>query len=378
MTEKKLSSNEIKQKNRQMIYRYIRKNDSVSKQDIVLGLQLSLPTVTQNLQYLVMNNLIDTSQKIKNTGGRNATAYTYMKQAKMAIGVYLTTNHIGAVAVDLSGNVVKMVKERVRFNLDDDGYLKKLGQAVEQVKEDAGLLDENLLGVGIAVPGLVSEDGERVTYGLTLNFTGKTREQIAKYIPYRNRLFHDSSVAGYAEVWIDPDVHNAFYIGLNNSIGGSIIIDREIYEGNNHRGGEIGHVLAVPEGGKRCYCGRYGCLDTVCQAGNLDCYTEGDLGEFFRLLREGDATAKKLWDRYLEYLAAAINDIRMLFDSVIIIGGYVGAYIGEYMDDLYRRVDARNSYGDRAQNYLIPCKYKVEVAAAGAALFYIDDFIDHI
>jgi len=375
---KKISSTEIKLKNRQMIYRYIRSQDSVSKQDIVVGLQLSLPTVTQNLQYLEEQGLVDTSKKIKYTGGRNATAYTYIKNAKMAIGVYTTGNHINAVAVDLSGNVVEMIRERIEFNLDDENYLKKLGEMVEQVKVNAGIADENLLGVGISVPSLVSDDGEQVIYGLTLNFTGKTRAQIAKYIPYDNRLFHDSYAAGYAEIWIDHRVRNAFYISLSNSVGGSVVIDNEIYEGNTHKGGEIGHMVVVPDGGKQCYCGQYGCFDTVCNTGNLDHYTNGNLEEFFRLLKEGDVTAQKLWDKYLDDLALAIHNVRMLFDNVVILGGYVGANIEEYMETLYKRVDKLNPFDDKASDYLIPCKYKVEATAAGAAILYINKFINTI
>jgi len=378
MNEKKLSSIEIKLVNRQMIYRYIRNNDSVSKQDIVIGLQLSLPTVTQNLQYLEEQGLIDTSMKIKHTGGRNATAYTYIKDAKRAIGVYTTAHHINAVAVNLSGNVIEVAKERIEFNLNDEAYLQKIGEVVEAVKQKAGIGDEDLLGVGISVPGLVSEDGEDVIYGSTLNFTGKTKEEIAKYIPYENRLFHDSFAAGYAEAWIDPRVRNAFYISLSSSVGGSVVIDKSIYEGNSHKGGEIGHMVVIPEGGRQCYCGKYGCFDTVCHAGNLDQYTDGNLEEFFMLLKNGDETAKELWDKYLDNLAPAIHNIRMLFDSVVILGGYIGANIEPYMEELYKRVDARNPFGDKAGNYLISCKYKVEATAAGAALFYIENFIDNI
>ena len=98
-----MSSNEIKIKNRQRIYDYIRRNESVSKQDLVVALELSLPTVTQNLEYLKRTSLIDSSKKITNTGGRNATAFTYLKKAKMAIGIYITAHHMNGVAVDLSG-----------------------------------------------------------------------------------------------------------------------------------------------------------------------------------------------------------------------------------------------------------------------------------
>ncbi|WP_230399442.1 ROK family protein [Novisyntrophococcus fermenticellae] len=378
MSKEKISPNEIKLKNRQLIYQYVRKNNSVSKQDIVVALQLSLPTVTQNLDYLEKQKLIDTSCKIKNTGGRNATAFTYIKNAKMAIGVYSTVNHINAVAVDLSGMVTGVVKEKRRFNLDDDEYLKRIGEAVEEVKKQANILDEDLLGVGIAVPGLVSDDGETVLYGMTLNFTGKTREEIAKHIPYNSRLVHDSYAAGYAEIWNDHRVKNGFYISLSNSVGGSVIINQSIYEGDTQKGGEIGHMLVVPKGGKRCYCGRTGCFDTVCSACMLDQYTDGNLEKFFVLLKEGDKTAAQLWDEYLDYLAIAVYNMRILFDGVIIVGGYVGAYIGDYMEDLCDRVDQYNPFSDSARDYLIQCRYKREATAAGAAIFFIDDFLNSI
>jgi predicted NBD/HSP70 family sugar kinase len=371
-------STEIKIQNRQLIYHFIRNNEPVSKQDIVVGLGLSLPTVTQNLLFLEEHNLIDTSKTKINTGGRNATAYYYKRNGKLAIGIYITGNHLTAVCVDLSGAVVHMKRERIIFNLSDDNYLRKIGELIEKIKHDAQLCDENLLGVGIAVPSLISDDGEQVIYGLTHNFTGKTRKEIAKYIPYRNKMFHDSYVAGFAEVWIDSCIQNAVYISLNNSIGGSIIIGNRIYSGDTNRSGEIGHLTIVPKGGKTCYCKRQGCFDTVCNAGILDSYTDGNLAEFFHLLKEKDKKAHDIWSHYLDDLSLAIHNIRMLFDCSIILGGDVGAYIEDYIEELCALVDERNCFGDTAKNYVIPCKYKVEATAAGAAIQLIDEFFKNI
>lgn len=362
----------------QQIYHYIRTHKSVSKQDIVLGLKFSLPTITQKLQYLEQMNLIDTSKKIQNTGGRNATAYSYVKNARVAIGMYLTGHHINCVAVNLSGDVINRVRIEREFNLSDDSYLKEIGETVRNVKEEAGISDEALLGVGISVPGIISEDGEVVEYGLTLNFSGWTRAQIAKYIPYKNRLFHDSITAGYAEVWIDHELCNAFYLSLSNSVGGAAVINNQIFEGNTQKSGEVGHMTVVPENGERCYCGGHGCFDTVCRSTNLDQYAGGNLKQFFTLLREKDGGAVKLWNKYLDNLALGIHNVRILFDSDIIIGGYVGAYIEEHMDELCEKVDARETFGDRAGDYIFPCKYKIESAAAGAAIHFIDEFFDTI
>ena len=120
------------------------------------------------------------------------------------------------------------------------------------------------------------------------------------------------------------------------------------------------------------------CFDTVCRAGKLTDYTDGNVEAFFGALEEGDVTAKRLWDEYLGHLTTAIHNVRMLFDGRVILGGYVGAYVGKYMEEICRRVDERNPFGDRARDYLVECRYKVEASAAGAALFYIDEFLDNI
>jgi len=376
---KKSASSEIKMNNRKTIYRFIKDRGFVTKQDIVVGLGLSLPTVTQNLQYLEGQGLIDGSTKISNTGGRNATAYSCITEAKIAFGVYLTANHISVVAVDLQGNILSMLKEQITFNLDDEDYLRKLGQMVVELKESV-LGSGEPLGVGLAVPGLVSEDGETVIYGFTFDFTGKTKAEIAKYIPYETKMFHDSFVAGYAEVWVAKEVQNAFHISLNYSVGGVVITKRKVYAGNTEKSGEIGHMTIFPKGGKQCYCGQYGCYDTLGHAGNLDVHTNGDLELFFKLLKEGDSQVKKVWDEYLDYLAVAINNIRVLFDCDIILGGYVGTYIEEYMDDIRERVNNRNPFSktDHAKDYLLPCKYKREATAAGAAIVVVSEFLDNI
>ena len=375
---KSRSTADIKAQNRQLIYHFVRDNEPVSKQDIVVRLELSLPTVTQNLQYLEKQNLLKKSKSKINTGGRSAAAYSYRKKAKMALGVYITGNHLTAVCVDLSGNVILSRRTRIKFDLNNDAYLRKIGELVEEIKEEAKLTDDRLLGVGVAVPSLVSDDGEQVIYGLTHNFTGKTRAEITRYIPYRTKMFHDSYVAGFAEVWSRRSVRNAVYINLNNTIGGSIIIDNHIYSGDNNRSGEIGHMIIHPASQTKCYCGQTGCLETVCNAGILDSHTDGNLAEFFRLLDSGTPAIMEVWDQYLENLALAIHNTRMLLDAPIILGGYVGAHMEEHMEELYAKVDQKDCFGDSSRDYVFPCKYKIEATAAGAALQLVDEFLKSI
>lgn len=66
----------------------------------------------------------------------------------------------------------------------------------------------------------------------------------------------------------------------------------------------------------------------------------------------------------------------MLLDCTIIIGGYIGTYIGEYMGDLHRRIDKLSIFTPDSTRYVVPCKYKKEATAAGAAIQIIEGYIN--
>ncbi|MFV0363646.1 MAG: ROK family protein [Suipraeoptans sp.] len=345
------------------IYQYIRHKQVVSKQDIVVGLNLSLPTVTKNLGYLQELKLIDTSSKITNTGGRNATAYIYLERARAAIGIYLTKSHINGVAVDLSGRIIDAYSLRKPLDLNDDVYLQKIGEVVKRIKKNTGVAITDILGVGIAVQGFISDDGEYIVMSSVSDIGNQTREQIAKYIPFETHIYHDARMGGYAEVWDDDNIRNAFYISLNEGVGGTIIVDNNIDAVAGKKSGEVGNMLI--EGGS---------VNELCNFTNLSSYTGGDLDLFFMRLEAKDAGAKKLWDTYLSNLAIVVHNIRMIFDEPIILGGAVGAYMEGYMDELANIINAKNPFGDDAERYIIPCKYKKETVAVGAAITNIERF----
>lgn len=367
------ANEEIKRYNRSSIYAALREHGPLSRQDLVRELQLSLPTVTQNLANLQDEGLIDGSGFLGNTGGRRAKTYSVVADARTAIGLDVTRNHITSVAVDLNGSVIARLRVRVPFSRTP-AYYERLGQIVRTTVENAGLDERAILGVGIGVPGLITPDNQRVFYGKILNFTDATCEEFSQDIPFRSALFNDANAAGFAETWMNRDLDNAFYIMLSNNVGGAVYINRQPYVGENIRGGEVGHITIEP-GGRPCYCGARGCVDAYCAATVLSALTDGNLAEFFALLKCGDQRAHALWDKYLHDLAQTVVDLRLLFDCNIILGGYVGGYIEDYLDDL--KALAKTSFEDNA-DYLIPCRCKNEAIAVGAALHFISEFIESV
>ena len=165
-------------------------------------------------------------------------------------------------------------------------------------------------------------------------------------------------------------------MSLSNSVGGAILNAGELYTGSNLRAGEFGHNTLIP-GGRRCYCGKEGCLDAYCSAKVLSNHTNGNLLEFFDQLRAGNPEMQKIWQEYLRYLAVAINNLRMSFDCDVMAGGYVGAFLEEFGAPLRGMLEGRNTFQQDASYFKI-CRYQVEAAAVGAALLQIEEFIQSL
>lgn len=372
MPEKQTANTEIKRINRKRIYQLLREKSELSRQDIVVDLRLCLPTVTQNLLELQAEGLLSESGSVGNTGGRRAKTYSVVNNARLAIGLDITRRHITVVAVDLSGNVVNRIRIRQDFE-QAKPYYKKLGTLVEEIISSAQIDQSKLLGVGIAVPGLITEDNRTVFYGKILDFTGLTCSEFSQFIPNKSAFYNDANAAGFAEIWANKSINNAFYLMLSNNIGGSVLIGNQLYPGENIRSGEVGHITIVPDG-RPCYCGQKGCVDPYCAATVLSDLTDGNLEQFFQLLRDGSPAAIKAWKEYLHYLAITVNNLRMLFDCRIILGGYVGAYMDDYINDFKKLAASRNTF-EKTADYVQACRYKTESIAAGAALHFIDSFI---
>ena len=363
---------DIKTDNRKRIYYYLREQGQATKQEIAYNMQLSLPTVTQNLTYLNEQGLISCENKVVNrAGGRNPVAYSYIPDARVAIGLDITRHHIKSIAIDLDGQIIYRRKDYQR----DDDYLKTLANEVENIIAMAGLPHEKILGVGIAVPGLIDRTGEFVYDGRVIDNNGMTRAEFSRYIPYKTKLIHDSAAAGYSEIVHSPDIHNACYVSLGSSIGGSVFINDKVYLGDGLFSCEFGHLNLVPNG-LPCYCGQQGCFDPYCNAEVLSSQTGGDLFAFFDRLNNGDEKLRKTWDTYLSNLATLITEIRMMFGSSIIIGGDIGPFIDKYLPQLQAKMDVKSPFSEKSASFLYACRNKMEAIASGAALYFVQEFLD--
>lgn len=363
-----------KRGNRNRTYRFLYEKGVATRPEAASALGLSLPTVSQYVQELQDAGLVEECGILESTGGRKPMALRCRGDARVAIGLSLTPQGISGTVINLLGDTLLSKKEPLPFSQSPD-YLHGIATLTQTLAREAGASPQTLLGVAVAVPGIVDPTGDHITFSHVFP-AGFSREHLAAALPFPCRLCNDASAAGFAELWNRTQTGVTAYLSLNNTLGGAILANHAIYAGANHRAAEFGH-LSISRDGPRCPCGQRGCLGCYCAATVLSEDFDQDLDAFFAALAEGNSHAKVLWQEYLSYLSTGIAAIRAILDCEVILGGDVGAQIAPYLEELRQLVQQKSPFGDDG-SFLQPCRHRHMASSVGAALHLVDEFLDTI
>lgn len=374
MIKKGISNLEVKNYNKKRIINLLYQKEEVTRQDISRILGLSLPTVTQVLKELCEIGLVKEAGTLASSGGRKPTLNAISYDAKLSIGIEITRNSIRLVLIDLSGRVIDHVTYPKSFENSGD-YFDEVSGMVEKLIVQNEVDRSAVLGIGFAIPGVISKHEGMVEFVPTLEVKNLSLAKIEEHFQYRVMVDNEANLAGLAEIWNIRHLNDAIFLSINKGVGGAIILNDMIYDGRHYRAGEFGHMTIIKDG-KKCSCGKYGCLEAYCSTEVLNVHGEEDLNEFFSHLKDGEPQYARVWDEYLTNLAICINNIRMIFDADVIIGGRIQRYIEAYIDVLNRKVRERNSFSD-ATEYIHISKYAEKASAVGGALLLVNDFLNN-
>ncbi|HEV7474068.1 MAG TPA: ROK family protein [Pyrinomonadaceae bacterium] len=180
------------------------------------------------------------------------------------IGIELSGSKLRAATVSHEG----VIGERREAKLQADGLVGQVTQLVTDLRQNAS----EIQSVGIAIPGLVNRQSDRVVASRDL--PGIVREtlhaELMEATGLRFELENDANAAAYGEFKIGAGRggRDLFYITIGQGIGGAIILDGKLWTGASGFAGEVGHITIDTEGSE-CECGNTGCLETVASAPNI-------------------------------------------------------------------------------------------------------------
>lgn len=375
MEKTKITNMEVKKKNRNHIYRYICKCETISNPDISYALKLSLPTVTQNTKELLELGLIQETGELQSTGGRRAKALSAVADYRLAVGLDITQNHIGMLLANLKGEILKYERTLYPYHSGRD-YFQEVSKKLEAFIEESGTRKESILGIGISFPGIVDLQRGEIANSHALGVTALPFADVSGCFCYPCYFLNDANAGAYAEGVHSEEKEPFFYLSLSNTVGGALYHDGHLMQGKGFRCGEVGHMTVVPDG-LTCYCKKAGCLDAYCSAKRLSDLTDKKLESFFAGLAQENEELVNAWEEYKKYLSIAINNIHMVLDCDIVLGGYVGSCLEPYIEEIRKMVSERNTFSENG-SFVRVCNHKVGAAALGAALQVIELFIEQV
>ena len=362
---------------RSMIYHILYETDRFStRQTLAEYIGVSMPTLYQNLNELMEEGLVCESGEEQSTGGRKARSLDIVPDARFSVGIAISEKSLRLVAANL--RLQELAYRNVPFDVRAclDGTAPKIASYLEDFLKDLPLSRPHLLGVGVTVPGLVSEDHQTLVVAPTLGLSNIPMHELLGDISCPVYVDNDGSASGHAECFVRRSSWNMAYLSLENGIGGAVLTGGSPYAGDHNRSGEFGHICVEP-GGMRCSCGKLGCLEPYCSPLRIENTFGISLEEFFQGVAEHDPEYEALLYDMLRHLAVAVGNIRMSLDCDVVLGGFLSEYLVPYLPVLRNYVLAGTPFEENA-DFVQFSMLRRHITPLGAALYFIREFVENI
>lgn len=298
------------------------------------------------------------------------------------IGIDLGGTNVAVGIVTEEGRIIAKKSFKTAAERPFEEIIKDMADCIEVLLSENKISLDEIESIGIGSPGNVNSETGVLVYAN--NFAhGKNvpmRTLLQQYIHKPVILGNDANVAALGEVLAGAGkgYSNVVMITLGTGVGGGIVIDKKIYEGEYSAGAELGHIC-ICHGGETCSCGRKGCWEAYASATALIRQTKAAMQAnpdslmnqtatldkisgrtAFDAAKKGDPAAQEVVDRYIEYIAEGLTDICNIFrPEILIIGGGI-CNEGDYLlKPIQAFVDSYIYGGERNP------KQRIAVAALG-------------
>ena len=229
--------------NQYQVINCIRKRVRLSRPELVRLTGLSRPTIDKIVDSFKQQQILTEigTQSDSSRSGRPAVLLSLDSRSKVVAGIDFECPEIRVILSDLQAHVVDCSSRNYDPDTDADTILRDLAERIWGLLGRNGKSADQLLGIGIAIPGIVD-----VTAGISVYIERLTR-------------WHDVAIGSYLQerfnenVFIENDVNvmalaernlgnrelpsNLIYVALRHGIGSAVFIDGHLYEGTRGNSG---------------------------------------------------------------------------------------------------------------------------------------------
>jgi glucokinase len=274
-------------------------------------------------------------------------------------GIDLGGTKIEAVIVDSANTVLASARRPTPQKGGPEAVAAELDEALRAAATTALVEPAELMGVGVGSPGVVDTRSGAVSSARNLpdwNGTFGLASTLSSTLGTRVRVGNDVQVATNAEFELGAGREFKSLIGVfwGTGVGGGLILGGKPWLGRGGSG-EIGHMV-IKQGGRRCPCGRRGCLEAYAGRASMEARARrlaknGEKTKLFKIMEErgrtrltsgvwqraldhNDKLAEEIFDEAVAALGTGIASAMNLLDvEAVIIGGGLGVRFGQPLAD---------------------------------------------
>ena len=378
----------VKRNNRSAALRILHKKGGMSRKRLAEAIKLTPAAITKIVAEMMNDGLLREGKILPGDGaGRREILIELEPTAGIALGVLINLRQSIVSAVRLDGAVLFSEEIPIEPRAEADSTTAMLAKRLLELTEENHIPRDKIVGLGLAVRGITSADGRRVTnsFGSLLqeNYPLCDRFEALTGIP----CVLDNNVRALfaAQMFLDDDDGRGsqFFLRCEYGIGAALSMNDHIWHGVTEQCAEIGHIPVIKRGGKPCSCGKSGCLETIASPSSIRedalallspektpvlwklCGEKGRDGltveDILSAACSGDNGVATVVDRAVSALGSALKSVIYLMDPgrIILYGGIFENpyYLSRLLSEMREGVDSghvtiveKSGYNHRLEN----------------------------
>ncbi len=230
--------------------------------EISMLTEKSLPLITRLVNELVAEGFIKENGYASSTGGRRPQMYSLIagKMYVMSVAMDQLVTKIGII--DLNNCDVEYFRKYDLVLTQNPDALNTLIECIKNFIENIAVDKDKIIGIGIGMPGFIDVD-KGINYSFLDNSGKSIPAAIEEEVEMPVFIDNDSSLIALTELKLGSarNNKNTMVINLGWGVGLGLIINGEMFRGNNGLAGEFSHIHLF-DNNKLCGCGKSGCLET--------------------------------------------------------------------------------------------------------------------
>lgn len=246
--------------NRQIVLNYVREREPISRAILAQETALQRSTISRIVDGLIAEGLIE-EEEGKSSGGRPPILLRLRASAAVVIGVDLATTRTVVATSNLAGRVLQ--REEFVTNARADKTLKMIVAAVRRL---ARKTDQHIEGIGISLPGIIeTKTGTALFVPFFKWQNWAIAQEVSAAVGLPVMADNDANAAALAELWFGRSairgIRDFILVLVEEGLGTGMVLDGEVYHGQNGAAGECGHMNIGTRAPIECAAGSRECWE---------------------------------------------------------------------------------------------------------------------